>query len=56
MWYNRAKVTETRINTGLLAVFDWTQFVREHKIHSKSEVIFTSLYCFWYNSSYIDMA
>ena len=43
IWYNRTKVVETYINNGLLAVFNRTQFAQKHKVHSKSEVKFTSL-------------
>ena len=49
MCYNRTKVVETRINTGLLAVFDWTQFAQKHKIHSKKRSELSLRFCGCYN-------
>ena len=53
MCYNRTKVVKTRINTGLLAVFDWTQFAQKHKIHSKKRSKFHSaFYNYYFVSSF----
>jgi hypothetical protein len=37
MWYNRAKVTEYRINTGFLAVLNRTQFSKNIRYIAKAK-------------------
>ena len=52
MCYYRTKDVETRINTGFLAVFYWTQFAQKHKIHSKKRSEFHSAFYFNWNKSH----